>query len=101
MARIGLGSSFATLSNVDVWIVVGYALPAYDTEVRRLFSAASHDQHIAIYDPSAERVASAFAEVCPAASFELHAGLKEDRPIIIQGDDRLLPDTDPKRLVGA
>jgi hypothetical protein len=71
--------AFATLSNVDVWIVAGYSLPAYDTEVRRLFSAASHDQHIAIYDPSAERVASAFAEVCPTASFELHAGLAEDR----------------------
>jgi hypothetical protein len=43
--------AFATLSNVDVWIVAGYSLPAYDTEVRRLFSAANHDQRIAIYDP--------------------------------------------------
>lgn len=71
--------AFATLVNVDVWIVVGYSMPEYDTEVRRLFSAADHRQHVIIYDPSAERVASAFSAVSPMASFEFHPGLAEDR----------------------
>ena len=67
--------AFTTLSEADVWIVIGYSLPTYDFEVRRLFEAAYRNQHIEISDPNAATVASAFAEVVPGASFELQDGL--------------------------
>jgi len=69
-------NAFAVLSKADTWIVVGYSLPHYDLEVRRLFKAASSHQRIEIFDPHAEAVAEAFSELAPAASFELHDGLQ-------------------------
>lgn len=69
------GEAFATLREADVWVVIGYSLPAYDIEVRRLFSAANHGQHIEILDPNAPVVAGSFAEIAPNASYELRPGL--------------------------
>lgn len=69
--------AFETLEEVDTWIVIGYSLPIYDVEVRRLFSAAAHSQYIEILDPRAEEVASAFAEVAPGAFFTLRDGIQD------------------------
>lgn len=71
--------AFETLSQADAWIVIGYSLPDYDFEVRRLFSAAYRGQEIEIWDPSARRVADAFAGVAPGASFDLRSGLIVDQ----------------------
>jgi hypothetical protein len=73
--------AFDTLARADAWIVIGYSLPAYDFEVRRLFSAASQGQRIEIWDPNASAVATSFAEVAPSATFDLRKGLTPDQPM--------------------
>lgn len=72
--------AFEVLSKADTWIVVGYSLPVYDIEVRRLFKAASHRHRIEVFDPNAASVAESFSEVAPKASFELHDGLPNGLP---------------------
>ena len=73
--------AFETLSQAEVWVVIGYSLPKYDFEVRGLVEAASRNQRIEIADPDAQTVASSFAEVASGASFVLREGLpNQPRP---------------------
>lgn len=73
--------AFDTLSKADAWIVIGYSLPAYDFEVRRLFAGAFNDQIIEIWDPNARAVAESFAEVAPSARIKLREGLTSRKPM--------------------
>lgn len=72
--------AFDTLSQAEVWIVIGYSLPSYDYEVRNLFSAAFCGQQVEIWDPNAPTVAASFDAVAPGAAFDLREGLSLDRP---------------------
>jgi len=64
-----------SLSSSDMWIVVGYSLPAYDVAVRTLLCEnGKHNPGIHIFDPNPE-VAQAFSQLLPKAYISSHPGL--------------------------
>jgi hypothetical protein len=65
------------LAASSTWLVVGYSLPAYDGEVRRLLRrAGQHRPRIHVFDPTAD-VATRYAAEVPGALVESHGRLPD------------------------
>jgi hypothetical protein len=71
----------AELAAADEWVVIGYSLPPYDSEINDLLATSARNvRRIRIYDPYAESIADRWSNVAPGACIETHPGLNPNIP---------------------
>ena len=80
------------LSKAGIWIVVGYSLPAYDTDVRDLLRGCAAGKDIVLMDPDSDRLSREWEAALPEALIKPLQGLPDG----LQMFSRFLAGTDAR-----
>jgi hypothetical protein len=69
----------SSLRRSDVWVVCGYSMPGYDTEVLRLLKTAGNGRRLTIFllSPEADALQKRWASLVPEAGIVCLPGLPE------------------------
>lgn len=69
----------ASLARADVWVICGYSLPSYDTEVAKLLcrSGRGRSLKVLVLSPEADLVGDRLSAILPLATVTCLPGLPE------------------------